>query len=170
MMKATRLCLPLLVPLIFISAVSCRNGQQRAPGEEADGEVVNGLRLDLAAEPGRDGQPKLKLRVTNAGKQPFRLVDRGPLFLEVAGPGLAWQSYQHRAWGSDKVGTALVFEPGHSESEVEPVSAFAELPPGTYRVRIAMAIDAGMLTKYPSEQLWTGVLRSNAVTIAVPPR
>jgi hypothetical protein len=57
-----------------------------------------------------------------------------------------------------------------SEAEVEPVSAFAELPPGAYRVRIAMALDAGMLTKYPPEQLWTGIVRSNAVAITVPPR
>ncbi len=170
MMKATRMCLPLLVPLIFMSAVNCRNGQQRAPREEANGEVVNGLRLDLAAESSRDGQPKLKFRWTNAGEQPFRLVEFGPVFLEVAEDQGNWRSFQHPRWRSDKLDTAFIFEPGHSGAEVEPVSAFAELSPGTYRVRIAMAIDAGMLTKYPLEQLWTGVLRSNAVTIAVPPR
>ena len=170
MMKATRLCLLLLMSLVLVSAASYLNGQERAPDGKADGEVVNGLRLDLTAGPGRDGQPKLKFRVTNAGKQPLRFVDNGPLFLDVADDQGNWQSFQHPRWRSDKVGTAFTFEPGHREAEVEPLSAFANLPPGTYRVRIAMALDAGMLTKYPPEQLWTGILRSNTVTVAVPPR
>jgi len=169
-MKAMRLCLLLLMSLVLISAASYLNGQERAPDGKADGEAVNGLRIDLTAGPGRDGQPKLKIRWTNVGKQPFRLVERGPMFLEVADDQDMWRSYQHPRWGSDKVDTAHLFEPGHSETEAEPVSAFAELPPGAYRVRIAMALDAGMLTKYPPEQLWTGIVRSNAVAITVPPR
>jgi len=62
----------------------------------------------------------------------------------------------------------FTFEPGHDESETEPVSAFTTLPPGKYLVRVSMAFDRGMSQKYKSNRLWAGVLRSNTVEIKVP--
>jgi hypothetical protein len=138
------------------------------PASDATGEVVNGLRLDLSAAARPDGQPKLRIQITNAGDAPLDLPDRAPLFLEVAGADGRWQSYQHPAWRSDKLGKAIRFERGHSESESEAVSAFAALAPGQYKVRVGMSLDAGMLSGYAEKNLWTGIVRSNIVTITIP--
>jgi hypothetical protein len=62
----------------------------------------------------------------------------------------------------------FTFEPGHDESETEPVSAFDTLEPGRYLVRVSMAFDRGMGERYQSKRLWMGVVRSNAIEITVP--
>lgn len=131
-------------------------------------EVVNGLQLVLLSEVRPDGQPKLVIHFKNAGSEPFDIVEMGLLFLEVRDSPGYWRTFQHPRWDSSKIDTMFTFEPGHDESETEPVSAFATLPPGKYLVRVSMAFDRGMSQKYKSNRIWTGLLRSNTVEITVP--
>lgn len=99
---------------------------------------------------------------------PFDIVEMAPLFLEIQVEPGRWRTTQHARWGSLEIDTMFTFIPGHDESETEPVSAFAELDPGKYRVRVSMAFDRGMATRYSSDRLWTGVIKSNTVEIFVP--
>ncbi|MHC4646032.1 MAG: hypothetical protein ACYTBJ_11055, partial [Planctomycetota bacterium] len=131
-------------------------------------EVVNGLQLILSSQILPDGQPKVKVRFRNDGSEPFDIVECGPLFLEVQESPRRWRTFQHPRWGSRKVGTMFTFEPGHDESETEPVSAFARLAPGKHLIRVSMAFDRGMGQKYQSKRLWIGVVRSNTIEIMVP--
>ncbi len=133
-------------------------------------EVVNGLQLVLSSKvrPDRpDGQPKLVIHFKNAGSKPFDIVDTGPLFLEVRDSPGYWRTFQHPQWDGSKLGKMFTFEPGHDESETEPVSEFATLPPGKYLVRVSMAYDRGMMQKYKSDRLWTGLVRSNTIEITI---
>jgi len=159
--------------LLLVSITACSGLGAATPNQPgADGpwsEAVNGLAVSLSAAVRPDGQPKLRIRLKNVGDEPFDLVEFGPLFLEVHDRAGRWKSFQHPRWSSDKVETAHRFEPGHTESEVEPLSAFTSLPPGTYRVRVTLTLDASMLAKYESKRLWTGVVRSNTVVVIVPP-
>lgn len=131
-------------------------------------EIVNGLQLGLSSEVQPDGQPKLIIHFRNASSTPFDIVEMGPLFLEIQVEQGRWRTIQHPRWGSLEIDTMFTFAPGHDESETEPVSAFAELGPGTYRVRVSMVFDRGMSTRYSSDHLWTGAIRSNTVEIFVP--
>ncbi|MHC4604007.1 MAG: hypothetical protein ACYS6W_11835, partial [Planctomycetota bacterium] len=131
-------------------------------------EVVNGLQLVLLSEVRPDGQPKLVIHFKNAGYNPFDIVEMGPVFLEVRDRPGYWRTFQHPRWDSSKIDTMFTFEPGHDESETEPVSAFTTLAPGKYLVRVSMAFDRGMSQKYKSNRLWTGLVRSNTVEITVP--
>lgn len=135
---------------------------------ECSSEVVNGLQLVLSSEVRPDGQPKLVIHFKNAGSKPFDIVEMGPLFLEVRDSPGCWRTFQHPRWDSSKLGKMFTFEPGHDESETEPVSAFATLPPGKYLVRVSIVFDRGMSQKYKSDRLWTGLVRSNTVEITVP--
>lgn len=135
---------------------------------ECSSEVVNGLQLVLSSKVRPDGQPKLVIHWRNAGSKPFDIVEMAPLFLEVQESQRHWRAFQHPRWDSSKLGKMFTFEPGHDESETEPVSAFATLPPGKYLVRVSMAFDRGMSQKYRSNRLWTGLVRSNTVEITVP--
>jgi len=131
-------------------------------------EIVNGLQLVLLSKVRPDGQPKLVIHLRNAGSEPIEIVDMPPFFLEVQESPRHWRTFQHPRWDSSKIDTMFTFEPGHDESETEPVSAFTTLPPGKYLVRVSMAFDRGMSQKYKSNRLWAGVLRSNTVEIKVP--
>jgi len=131
-------------------------------------EVVNGLQLVLSSEVRPDGQPKLITHWRNAGSEPIDIVDMSPLFLEVRNSPGCWRTFQHPQWDSSKLGKLFTFEPGHDESETEPVSAFYPLAPGKYLVRVSMAFDRGMSQKYKSNRLWTGLVRSNTIEITVP--
>ncbi|HUU89963.1 MAG TPA: hypothetical protein VM238_02005 [Phycisphaerae bacterium] len=159
--------------LLLASITACSGLGAATPNQPGtDGpwsEAVNGLAVSLSAAVRPDGQPKLRIRLKNVGDEPFDLVEFGPLFLEVQDAARNWKSYQHPRWRADKVKTAHTFEPAHDESESESLSAFASLPPGTYRVRVTLTLDAGMLVKYESKRLWTGVVRSNTVVVTVPP-
>ncbi|MHC4664451.1 MAG: hypothetical protein ACYS9T_00660 [Planctomycetota bacterium] len=131
-------------------------------------EVVNGLQLILSSELGRDGQPKVEIHIRNAGSDPLDIVEMAPLFLEVQeGPG-CWRTFQHPRCDSRKLGTMFTFEPGHDESEMEPLSAFTKLEPGKHLIRVSMAFDRGMAQDYQSKRLWIGVVRSNAIEVTVP--
>ena len=134
----------------------------------ARSEVVNGLRIDLESRVRPDGQPKLTIHVTNAGREPLDFADGIPMFLEVQERPGHWRSYQHPRCGSDKLGKRFAFEPGHHESETEPVAAFTTLPAGKHRVRVSLSLDRGMAKGYDSARLWTGVVRSNVVEVSVP--
>jgi len=131
-------------------------------------EIVNGLQLVLSHEVQPDGQPKLIIHFKNASSTPFDIVEMGPVFLEIQVEPGWWRTVQHPRWGSLEIDGMYTFAPGHDESETEPVSAFAELGPGNYRVRVSMAFDRGMSTRYSSDRLWTGVIKSNTVEIFVP--
>ena len=131
-------------------------------------EIVNGLQLVLSSEVQRGGQPKLIIHFRNASSTPFDIVEMGPFFLEIQEEPGRWRTVQHPRLGSLEIDTMFTFAPGHDESETEPVSAFAELDPGKYRVRVSMAFDRGMATRYSSDRLWAGVIKSNTVEISVP--
>jgi len=143
---------------------------QSVPGPPgASSEVVNGLRIDLTAAVMPDGQPKLRMQFTNAAWDPFDIV-ACPLFLEVQDTQGHWRAFQHPRWGGDKHEGPETLKLGASISETEPVSAFTSLPPGKHRVRVSIAIDKGMASKYESARVWTGVARSNCVVIEMPPQ
>ena len=89
-------------------------------------------------------------------------------FLEVELAKGYWRSFQHKEWGSDKAGKAYRFKSGHWESESEPVSQFVALKPGTYRVRVCMVLDRGMVKASKAKSPWVGVVRSNIVKITIP--
>ena len=131
-------------------------------------EIVNGLQLALSSEVQPNGQPKLIIHFRNASSTAFDIVEMGPIFLEIQVELGRWRTLQHPRWGSLEIDTMFTFAPGHDESETEPVSAFAELDPGKYRVRVSMAFDRGMATRYSSDRLWAGVIKSNTVEIFVP--
>jgi hypothetical protein len=143
-------------------------GPAAAPAAAEKGEVVNGLRIDLEAAVRPDGQPTIKITIINAGDKPLDLLDRPPLFLEVQGADGNWRSFEHPGWKTKVLGKAHRFEKGQSDSETEPVSAFTTLAPGTYKVRVTLAIEATLLAGYTEKNLWSGVVRTNAVTITVP--
>ena len=131
-------------------------------------EIVNGLQLALSSEVQPNGQPKLIIHFRNASSTAFDIVEMGPIFLEIQVKLGRWRAVQHPRWGSLEIDGMYTFAPGHDESETEPVSAFAELDPGKYRVRVSMAFDRGMATRYSSDRLWAGVIKSNTVEIFVP--
>ena len=126
------------------------------------------FRRVLSSEVQPEGQPKLIIHFRNASSTPFDIVEMGPLFLEIQVEPGRWRTAQHPRWGSLEIDTMFTFAPDHDESETEPVSAFTELGPGNYRVRVSMVFDRGMATRYSSDRLWTGVIRSNTVEIFVP--
>ncbi len=130
-------------------------------------EIVNGLQLGLTVRSKADGTPKLVIHFRNGVQKSFDIVEHAPMFLEVLDVSGGWRTFQHPRWGSSKVDTCFTFEPGHHETEVEPVSAFTVLPPGTYRARVSMALDRGILKLYKSKQIWTGVIRSNSVAFTI---
>jgi hypothetical protein len=143
-------------------------GVEKAEDGQGFSEVVNGLQLILSSKILPDGQPKVEIHFRNAGSEPFDIVEMSPLFLEVQEGPRRWRTFQHPRWDSRKVDTVFTFEPGHDESETEPVSAFAKLKPGKHLVRVSMVFDRGMAEKYQSKRLWIGVVRSNAIEVTVP--
>ena len=147
------------------------NKQDQAPdteGIQGSSQVVNELRIDLTAKVMPDGQPKLRIRFTNVAWDPFDVI-ACPLFLEVQDQRGHWRTFQHPRWGSNKREGTQTFELGAGTSETEPISAFTFLPPGRHLVRVSIAIDQGMASKYESTRIWTGVARSNCVVVEIPP-
>ena len=145
-----------------------KDGKGRVVKSIDTAEVVNGLQLLLESEFREDGQPKLVIHWRNVGSEPLDLVEMSPIFLEVQESPRCWRAFQHPDWDSRKIDTKFTFEPGHSESETEPVSEFTTLAPGRYLVRVSMAFDRGMGQKYKSDRLWTGMVKSNTIGITVP--
>ena len=155
---------------IFLLCATSWGSDRRAPAREREAfaEVVNGLAIALSSKPAASGEPKLVMTFANAGETPFDLAELGPLFLEVEQSKGQWRSFQHKKWASDKVDDVHQFKPGHRESETEPLSRFASLDAGKYRVRVCMILDRGMLRSYRSKDLWIGAVRSNVVEISLP--
>ncbi len=160
--------------LVIALANACRApATDRIPAGAVDRqdeapEIVNGLQLALSSEVQPNGQPKLIIHFRNASSTAFDIVEMGPFFLEIQMEPGRWRTVQHPRWGSLEIDGMYTFASGHDESETEPASAFTELGPGKYRVRVSMAFDRGMATRYSSDRLWTGVIKSNTVEIFVP--
>jgi len=154
--------------LLVCAALAANKGVAVHPDPGTVAEVVNGFAIALSSDRYLGVQPRLSMKLMNASKEPFDLVE-GPMFLEVEGPPNHWRSLQNEKWGSDKVDKAYRFEPGHVESETERVSRFGTLKPGTYHVRVCMTVDRGMVRSVKSPCVWIGTVRSNTVEITVPP-